>query len=319
MSIYLLHGKNEFLRSEAQQKAIAASKVPEDMLAFNSETLTAPVSYQQLRASSSVIPFLGDKRVVIVRDMLVSVKGDAAREVADFLPSIPPTTHLIFVEGQALPKNHIVLKALDDMGANIKRFDEPDSRDLPGWIRSRAKHHNVEIDSRAASLLAQNLGGNLRLLDQEIQKLMLYCGNRSRISAEDVQVMVPYVQSADVMFNMVDAVATRNARSAATYLHRMLDTGSHALGLFGMIVRQFRLLIQARWLRENYVPRNELKDILKVHPYVAGKVYDQAQRFSMQALRNAYDLLLDYDLSIKTGKITPEAALDLLIVQLASL
>ncbi len=93
---------------------------------------------------------------------------------------------------------------------------------------------------RDGGALAQNIGVNLLLLDQEIQKLLLYVGEDVPITAEDVNVMVPYIQSADVIFQMVDALGQRDARLAASHLHRLLDVGEHPLGIFGMIVRQFR-------------------------------------------------------------------------------
>ena len=131
--------------------------------------------------------------------------------------------------------------------------------------------------------------------------------------------MVPYVQSADVIFNMVDALGQRNAQNAALYLHRLLDTGEHPLSIFGMVVRQFRLLIQTRWLIDQRQTAPKITDRLKLHPYVAQKLYSQALRFTPPQLRAAYALLLETDLAIKTGGIEAETSLDLLVAKLTRL
>jgi DNA polymerase-3 subunit delta len=131
--------------------------------------------------------------------------------------------------------------------------------------------------------------------------------------------MVPYVESADVIFNMVDALGQRSAQNAAVYLHRLLDTGDHPLYVLTMIVRQFRLLIQTRWLIDQRHTVPDITNRLKLHPYVAQKLYSQALRFTPAQLRVAYALLMEMDLAIKTGKIESATALDLLVAKLTRL
>lgn len=86
-----------------------------------------------------------------------------------------------------------------------------------------------------------------------------------------------------------------------------------------MIVRQFRLLIQVRWLADRGVSEPDITARLKLHPFVTRKIRAQAQRFTPEQLRAAYRLLVDSDLAIKRGMLETEAALDLLIVQLTNL
>lgn len=265
------------------------------------------------------MPFLGESRIVIARDLLSKVKGKAAQGLVAVLSEVAPTTHLIFDEGKTLPKRHAIFKQAKDAGVQVRHFALPDARSLPSWIQQRTRLHGGRIEGRAAALLAQNIGANLRLLDQEIQKLLLYVGDGKEITADDVRVMVPYVQSADVIFQMVDAVGQRDGRRAATYLHRLLDVGEHPLGIFGMVVRQFRMLIQIRWLIDQRHTQQQIASQLKLHPYVVKKVYAQADRFTPEQLRKAYSLLAEMDLAIKRGEIPADMALDLLVAQLTEL
>ncbi len=316
---YILHGDNALEQAEALASLISQAGLSADLLEFNTETLIAPFTITEFRQACSTIPFLGDARVVIVRQGLSKDKGHLAEEIAAYLPDLPPTTHLIFVESQKLGAKNAVLKLAQQMDVRVQLCELPATRDLPGWIQHRAKRYRGTIEPAASAALAQNIGPNLHLLDQEIQKLFLYCGERKTITLEDVQVMVPYIQSADVIFNLVDAVGQRNPRSAAQYLHRLLDVGEHPLGIFGMIARQFRLLIQIHWLDERRYSESEIATRLKVHPFVAKKVRAQAVKFTATQLRSAYRMLLENDLAIKQGEIPADTALDLLIAQLTRL
>lgn len=317
--LYLLHGENGLQRGEALAQIVAGSGLTEDFRDMNTEILEGVVSAGDLRRACSVMPFLGEVRIVVARDVLSKARADVTQEILDVLPDIAPTTHLIFDEDKTLPKSHPVLKQVDSHQIEVQHFAVPDARSLPGWVVQRTRAYGGQIEGRAAALLAQNIGGNLRLLDQEIQKLMLYVGDRKEITVEDVRVMVPYIQSADVIFQLVDAVGQRDGRRAASYLHRLLEVGEHPLGIFGMIVRQFRLLIQIRWLIDQHYPQPQIVSRLKLHPYVAKKVSAQADHFTPSQLREAYGLLMDADLAIKRGQLPPDIALDMLVAQLTGL
>ena len=315
----ILHGENTLLRREALAAAVGRSHLSPDFGDINTETLEANASVGDMRRACLTVPFLGDVRVVIARDVLAKLKGDGAHEMADFLPTVPTATWLIFDEGRALPKKHPVLSAAAALGAEIVLCALPDTRDLPQWIRERAERYGGKIEPRAALLLAQNIGTNLLLLDQEVQKLLLYVEQGATVMVDDVLVMVPYVQSADVIFQMVDALGQRDARLAATHLHRLLDVGEHPLGIFGMMVRQFRLLIQVHWMSDRRQTQAQIVSRLKLHPYVVSKIYAQAARFSAAQLRVAYRLLHCSDVAVKRGEVPVELALDMLIAQLTRL
>lgn len=317
--LHLLHGENGLQRQEALAQIIAESGLMEDFRDMNTEILEGVTPPSDLRQACSVMPFLGEARIVIARNLLSASRTDAIQDILALLPEIAPTTHLIFDEDKSLPKSHPILKRSQTIEFTIQHFAVPDTRSLPGWVVQRTHFRGGEIERRAAAVLAQNIGGNLRLLDQEIQKLLLYIGERDEITVEDVQVMVPYIQSADVIFQLVDAVGQRDGRHAVTYLHRLLEVGEHPLGIFGMIVRQFRLLIQIRWLIDQHYPQPQIVSRLKLHPYVAKKVAAQADRFTPSQLRQAYRLLMAADLSIKRGEVPAELALDMLVARLTRL
>jgi len=316
--LYLLHGENELQRREALAAVIDKTGLSPEFRDMNTEILEGAVTPAELRGACSVMPFLGEARVVIARGLLGKVKGKAAKDLLAVLKDVPPTTVLVVEEAKTLPKRHAIFSKSLDVDLQVRHCALPGARDLPLWIQQRARSYGGQIEGRAAALLAQNIGGNLRLLDQEVEKLLLYAGESQRVTVEDVRVMVPYVQSADVIFQMVDAVGQRDARRAAGYLHRLLDVGEHPLGIFGMVVRQFRLLVQVRWSIDRRHSQQQMATELKLHPYVVGKVAAQANRFSPPQLRKAYGLLTETDISIKRGEIPADMALDLLVAQLTT-
>ena len=84
-----------------------------------------------------------------------------------------------------------------------------------------------------------------------------------------------------------------------------------------MVVRQFRLLIQAREILDGRGNKDDVARALGVHPFVAEKTTGQASRFSIDALESIYHRLLSIDEQVKTSQVTLDLALDTLVVELA--
>ncbi|HEY88213.1 MAG TPA: DNA polymerase III subunit delta [Thermoflexia bacterium] len=318
---YIIHGDNLLEQQEYLGQLQAAQAAKEEFADLNNETLSAPLSLGKLQHACDTLPFLGGHRLITVKNALAESNKSWLKEAAAYLPGLPDSTVLVFVEQRALPKSNPVLKLAQQQGssARIKLYMLPRQKALSGWIRERAQKLGSCIEPAAAALLARNIGVQLQQLDQELHKLKLYHGESGAITLAEVRLLVPYVQSADVIFDLVDALGQRNPRIAARHLHRLLDTNEPPLRIFGMIVRQYRLLIQVRWLMQHQHPAVEIAKRLKLHPYVTKKTYQQATLFTHAQLLQAYEILRESDRAIKTGKLSAETALDLLVARLTAL
>jgi DNA polymerase-3 subunit delta len=127
---------------------------------------------------------------------------------------------------------------------------------------------------------------------------------------------VSIVSAQGSVFDLVDALGTGNGQKAQKMLHQLLES-EDPFSLWGMVIRQFRLLLLAREVIESGGSQKEVEKALGIHSYVAQKVYDQARRFTMSALESIYHKLLKIDEGAKTGQVPLDLALDMLVVELA--
>jgi DNA polymerase-3 subunit delta len=132
---------------------------------------------------------------------------------------------------------------------------------------------------------------------------------------QDVEA-VCIVTSQQSVFDFVDALANGNGKAAQQLLHRLLESEDE-FSLWGMVIRQFRLLIQAREILDARGNQNDVARALGVHPFVAEKTTQQATRFSIESLVFIYRKLLSIDEGVKTSQLTLDLALDTLVVELA--
>ncbi|MDE3090813.1 MAG: DNA polymerase III subunit delta [Chloroflexota bacterium] len=333
---YIFHGEDEFSRTEQVNKFRAQMGDPQFADLNTAWFDGRKVSLGELQHACDAVPFLADKRLVIVEGMLARfeprrTKGGAddagaeteeeanpvlAKDLKEYLTRLPEMTRLVFVETKSLAKNNPILKhAEGEKGkAVVKEFAEPNARALPKWIQDRAKAKGGTIDAAAVAELAAHVGADLRLLDTEIDKLMTYRRGQT-IRPEDVRALVASVQEADV-FALVDALGHRETGAALQLLHAQLDHNAAPMYLMSMIVRQFRMLLQMKDLAARGLTLTAAREQLKLHPFVAEKTWNQALNFTLPQLDTTYQKLLDTDIAIKTGRSEPVVALDVLIMEL---
>lgn len=326
---YVFHGEDEFSRAEALAEMKAKMGDP-SMISLNTTLLDGrKVTLAKLIHACDAVPFLGERRLVIVEGLLARLeppkRGKITQEARAFteglqevLRRLPESTRLVFLEPRSLRKDNPILKLArkEKQRGHAKEFKPPRRGELNWWITQRVKGKGGDILPPAVAELAAFVGNDLRLLDQEIEKMITYVGGERAINAKDVRLLVSYAQEANI-FQMVDALGHRNGQRALALLHELLDDGQPPAYLMTMITRQFRILMQVKELSQGGASTAEIRSRLSLHPFVVEKGLKQARNFSMSQLDAIYRQLLETDTAIKTGRIEPTLALDLLIVGLS--
>jgi len=332
---YILHGDDEFTRSEQVNKFRKDMGDPQfaDLNITWLDGRKATVS--EIAHACDAMPFLGDKRLVIVEGLLTRLEArgksesdeesgnelpasGVAKDLIAYLEHLPESTRLVFAESKTLAKNNSVLKhadaTRDKKQAHVKEFPKLKPRDVPGWIQKRVQAKNGKMELPAAHALAEHVGADLRLLDNEIEKLITY-RRGGAVTANDVNELVAAVKESSV-FDFVDALGKRQTKTALDLLHHQLEHGNDALPLFGMMVRQFRLLLQMKDLAARGMTLAVANQQMKLHPFAAQKMWEQSLNFTLPRLEEIYRRLLETDIAIKTGRSEPLVALDVLVVEL---
>lgn len=289
------------------------------------------LGFETLQADALTMPFLADRRLIIVenaRAFLSRMAKDRARACLDLFGQLPGTTALVMVvEDQQAKKRgeryweHAKTYAwlTDWMREHNDRAllidcPLPDDEDMPSWILRKAKELGGGFKPDAARLLASYVGNNTMRAQSEVQKLITYVGERQVVEEADVSLLTAQEQEGDI-FALTDALGERNSKAAMQQFMLLMEDND-LLELTGMIHRQFRLLIQAREILDAGGKAQEIEKELGVLGFVARKLSDQARRFSMRQLLEIYDRLLKIDLDMKTGGTPGDVAYELLIADL---
>ncbi len=310
---YLFHGKDTYSQREVLA-GLLSKEGDADMLALNTTRLGGKATFAEIQSACDAVPFLARVRVVIVEDLFAGTPDRGLMDKLEaYLPNLPTTTRLFFLESGEVPGNHRILTlAGKTAGAYVRKFEELKGGALEKWIRDHTEAAGGRIAPQAAHLLAANVGADLPALGNEIEKLLTYVGPGGIVGADDVVRLSPYVAEV-IIFDLVDALGNRQSAQLATLFQQKIDEGADPFYLFTMFIRQFRLLIQTRALLDEGERPAGIAEKLKQRPFVAEKLARQARGFTLPQLEHIYRRLLQIDVETKTGQADLLTALHLLV------
>ncbi|MCJ7715060.1 MAG: DNA polymerase III subunit delta [Anaerolineales bacterium] len=319
-TIYLLHGNDEFAIHSFLEEQLKPKMGDSSEAAMDITTLDGNSSkLDGIKSEVLTIPFLSKRRMVVVNNPLVLAKSKTNQEkFISLLESIPSTTALILIENEIPKSGQWLVKWIQehkDLGWG-RVFSLITGGAMTRWIQDQAEKLGGKIHNEAAQLLASYIAEDPRLAKKEIEKLLTYVDFSRPISEADVRILTADVRQGDI-FEMVDAIGNGDGKTAMFMLRRLLE-GSDPLSLFGMIVRQFRLMIQVRELLDEDPSQdhNSIADKMNIHPYPIKKIIPKVNQFTLPRLKTIFHQLSEVDQAMKTGQLEFELALDLLIASL---
>ncbi|MBI4314992.1 MAG: DNA polymerase III subunit delta [Chloroflexi bacterium] len=332
----IFHGDDDFAIAERLAELKAALGDPSLAALSIAELDGRALIFADLRGVCDTLPFLTARRLVIVRGLLARLIGkpseeegdeppaqanaDFAEKLIEYFGDLPPTTALVLVESKPLNERSRLLKAAAGApNAQIKKFDVPQGPELVRWIIRRAKASGGEFAPAGAEALAAAVGDEPRLLSHEIDKLLAYVNWERPVGRADVERLTPASGEA-VIWDLVDALGGRNGRVALEKFHTLLAMpGQDQFAIFGMIVRQFRHILQAKEITQQGGGPTEVMQALGLKSaFPAEKVIRQANAFSLSQLEAVYHRLLEVDLSLKLGGSEDTTTLDTFIASLTA-
>ena len=315
MPTLLLYGTDEF----AISRHIADISAKTDKDGMNISRLEARLtSDEELNNAVNSMPFLADKRLVILANPSQKYgAGEPRKKFTAFLEKVPPTTLLVLHENvEKEPEKHWLVKwAAKSGNAKAEALMAPKARDMQGWIVNEMKNQGGKISSEAANKLAELVGADTRQAAQEIAKVLVYVNWARQVEVQDVAAVCISTAEVDI-FAFVDSLAAGDGKQSQSMLRKMLEE-QDAFAIFPMIIRQFRLLIQTREIIEQHGMVPDVIEALRVHPFVAGKIFAQAGRFTMKTLEAVYRRLLKMDEAAKTSATPLDLSLEMFVVELS--
>jgi DNA polymerase-3 subunit delta len=304
MGVYLLLGDDE------ERKARGVEKLRKSRLADTydaAETTPEPI----ISACNSYSLF-GEGTFVLVKNLDAWNAAQKAK-IVDYLKDPSPDADLVML-GTKLGAREKLLVAVKEAG-EVHNFEQPTGKALVRWAVGYAKKQGLVMPEDVAEELVARCSNDKTRISRETEKLALYAAETATM--EDVEALCPLDLQSNI-FAFVDALGTGERGKALGLLEALLRTGEPPLRMVHMIRRQFRLLARAKALFAGGAFRSEVASMLKIPPFVARKLEEQAQQLGEEDLEKALALTLELESGLKgRSDLGDELQVELAILKLS--
>jgi DNA polymerase III subunit delta len=358
-NIYAVVGSDE---AEVKRVAtdFATKLTPPDAGDFGLEVIDGAVDNAEQAAARirstiealQTLPFFGSAKLVWLKN--ANFLGDspvgrtanvqaALEELTDLIGADLGPDVVFLISAIDVDKRRLFYKSLAKR-AELQVIDRLDAT-RGGWeeeateiVRSRAQKRKLEFEDDALDLFVLLTGGDTRQIENELDKIDIFIGEERRVKVDQVRELVP-LSRAGVIFELGNALATRDLELALTLVRRLLDQGESAIGiLLVAIVPTIRNLLLTKDLMErhrlarphapfqfistlNRLPAEATEHLPRkkdgsINAYALGIAAQHAHHFGIKQLIAGMQACLEANLQLVTTQLDHELVLTEVVVKL---
>ena len=291
-AIYCFYGEEDFLIDEQLDLLKKQVTTPD----FNLERLDgANLSLESFSGALCTQTLLGGDRLVIIDRFKVLAEQQPKYITA--LQELPTGVTVVF-RCPEIDKRTKLFKWLDEQAEcrEFRSFAPWQGRELIAWLKERARGRGKVISDGAARTLFEISGSSLRSLDNELEKIATYVGERTEIKEDDVEQLASPGEVNS--FALLDALRAKNARRALEIFQTLLRNREDLFQLLGLLAWQYRIMLQLKAQPAGGAPGQGIA----ASPFFVKRCLENLGRFNLDELKGIMSKLLETNLKLKSGE-----------------
>ena len=284
-------------------------------------------------------PMFGKHKLIIVENADTFL-GRGQDKIIGYLKN-PCSVNCLVLEVLSIDKRTKLAKAMDGKQGILiecdKLYDKPapwetrkpeHDSELTRWIVMHAGNFDKIINLKSAFCLQEKTGNDLAIINNQIDALSVYTGDRNEITIEDIQDLLG-VSHREKLYNLLDAIGMKDTISAVRMAENIFDVGMEnerknitydAKSIAITIVSSSHRRMKDLWKILRILDKGgSKKEILEKQyaprPFV-DKFIKQAQNFNEEEMPEKWKYMLEADLLCKTSRLSPSLIIEQLITKL---
>ena len=316
--VYVLYGQEGYL-VEQYMRLIAKQAVGDPDDAFNMHRFDGQaLAPEQLEQAVETLPLMAERTCVTVRDMDIAANAEALVQV---VRQMPDSCVLVFWQMTLQPDRKKGWKtffdAVNERGGCVVEFARKTTGDIVKLLVSGAKRRSCTLDAQNARLIVEQVGTDLNLLLQELDKLAALADG-GVITREMIEQLGTKNLEARV-FDLSKAILQGRAKQAYELLHQLFAQREEAVSVLAVLSNAYADLYRAKVAVEGgEAPETLAQDFrgYKGREWRLGNAARDVRRMSKEALRDFLEILAQADTALKSGRVDDRVVLEQTVARL---
>lgn len=304
--VYLLYGEESYLVRQYREQLKQAVLDGGDEMNYTYFEGNG-VSLPEVREIADTLPFFQDYRIIVWEE---SKLFKSANDFAEYLPQMPDTTILVFVEKEVDKRNKLY-KYVQKNGLAVE-MTAMNAADTKKFVAVKLRDSGKKIRESTAEYFLGQVEGSLNNIGNELEKLIAYTYGREEITKEDIDAVCS-VQVTGQIFKMLDAAAAGQKRELMQYYHDLLELNESPMSILYLLTRHFNILLQVKAVSGS-LSKQEIAKKIGIPSFSVGKYQTQCKRFTKEQLKEMLQLCVDTEFDFKQGRLSDRIGVEMLLV-----
>ena len=308
-NLTLFFGEEDFLIEETIRK------LKQNKAGFSIENLEGKISWEILTSLVTQGDLFSTSRKIFFKNPWFLSDAVSESDIKTFegvIKTILSSPHdlILYTIQKSVDQRKKAFQLIKKLGTftEFKSFKDWEQDKILLWIKSRVTALGKKIDQDALIALEEIGGTNLRVLAGEIEKLLTFCVEKSTITLSDIKLLNS--GESVTVFDLSEAMKRRNISEMVKISSALIDQGEEPLRLSGLLISNLRLYTQILAMLAQKKTVQDVATALGKNPYFLQKLIpDLKKNYTFPRLQKAFQLFSDFDLGVKSGKVSQESGL----------
>ncbi|MFW3608636.1 DNA polymerase III subunit delta [Staphylococcus caprae] len=268
------------------------------------------------------MPFFSDKKAIVVKNAYVFTGekvtkelNHSAEQLMEFIEKYDGENLIIFeVYQNKLDERKKLTKSLKKY-AQLKKVEQMSEEEIKKWIQRKLNENYKDIKQDALNLFIELTGINFNIVSQELEKLMLFLGDRPTINKDDVNQIINRSLEQNV-FLLTKFIQKGRKNKAVQLVNDLITMKEEPIKLLALITSNYRLYYQCKILGQKGYSGQQIAKTVNAHPYRVKLALNQARNYQLNDLLNIIDSCAETDYKLKSSYMDKQLILELFILSL---
>ncbi|UDI78144.1 DNA polymerase III subunit delta [Staphylococcus taiwanensis] len=268
------------------------------------------------------LPFISEKKAIIVKNSFIFTGEKVTKDITpnneqviEFLQKYDGDNLIIFeIYNGKLDERKKLTKTLKQT-SQLSKVEQMSEQEMKAWIQNKLHENYKDIKQDALNLFIELTGINFNVIVQEIDKIILFLGDRTTINKNDVSLIINRSLEQNV-FLLTEYIQKGQKEKAIQLVKDLIVMKEEPIKLLALITSNYRLYYQCKILAQKGYSGQQIAKTINVHPYRVKLALGQVRHYQLHQLLNIIDNCAETDYKLKSSYMDKQLILELFILSL---
>lgn len=279
-------------------------------------------SFNQIIEEALTMPFISEKKAIVVKNAFIFTGEKVSKDIQpnneqvnEFLEKYDGENFIIFeVYQNKLDERKKITKTLKKT-SKLAKVEQMSEQEIKNWIKNKLHENFKDIKQDALDLFIELTGINFNIVSQELEKIILFLGERTTINKKDVEEIINRSLEQNV-FLLTEYIQKGKKYKAIQLIKDLIVMKEEPIKLLALITSNYRLYYQCKILSRKGYSGQQIAKTINVHPYRVKLALNQVKHYQLTHLLNIIDQCAETDYKLKSSYMDKQLILELFILSL---